>query len=189
VSVRIIYETHATTTDNEAGVATGWLPGELSAAGREQAAELGLRRADSPAAAVYVSDLRRATQTADIAFAGRPVPIVVDARLRECNYGTLNGMPVERLRAERRKRIQTRFPGGESYMHVVARTADFLADLLAARDGQSVVLISHSANRWALQHLVHGIPLEDLIDADFDWQPGWEYVLTSADSPGVPDAN
>ena len=29
--VRLVYETHATTIDNEAGVATGWLPGELSA--------------------------------------------------------------------------------------------------------------------------------------------------------------
>jgi hypothetical protein len=29
-AVEIVYETHATTTDNEASVATGWLPGQLS---------------------------------------------------------------------------------------------------------------------------------------------------------------
>ena len=29
--VEIVHETHATTTDNEAGFSTGWLPGELSA--------------------------------------------------------------------------------------------------------------------------------------------------------------
>jgi alpha-ribazole phosphatase/probable phosphoglycerate mutase len=26
--VKLIYETHATTVDNETGIATGWLPGE-----------------------------------------------------------------------------------------------------------------------------------------------------------------
>lgn len=27
MTVEIVYETHSTTTDNEAGIATGWLPG------------------------------------------------------------------------------------------------------------------------------------------------------------------
>ena len=31
MSVRIVYETHSTTEDNENGIATGWLPGRLSA--------------------------------------------------------------------------------------------------------------------------------------------------------------
>lgn len=177
MSVRIIYETHSTTVDNERGVATGWLPGELSEMGKAQADELGRRRASTAADAVYVSDLRRAIETAEIAFPAPPIPVIVDARLRECNYGALNGMPVERLRAERRKRINDAFPQGESYKQVVTRTADFLSDLLATRDGQTVILISHSANRWALDHLIHGLPLEELVDADFNWQPGWDYVL------------
>ena len=33
--VELVYETHSTTLDNEQGRATGWLPGVLSAAGRE----------------------------------------------------------------------------------------------------------------------------------------------------------
>jgi broad specificity phosphatase PhoE len=44
VTIAIVFETHATSTDNEAGIATGWLAGELSEAGRRQAAELGQRR-------------------------------------------------------------------------------------------------------------------------------------------------
>ena len=35
-ALRLVYETHSTSTDNEAGVATGWLPGELSATGRRE---------------------------------------------------------------------------------------------------------------------------------------------------------
>ena len=33
MTVTLIYETHSTTLDNERGIATGWLPGELSEAG------------------------------------------------------------------------------------------------------------------------------------------------------------
>ena len=34
--VELVYETHATTVDNEQGIATGWLPGRLSARGRAE---------------------------------------------------------------------------------------------------------------------------------------------------------
>ncbi|MDT5035592.1 MAG: 2,3-bisphosphoglycerate-dependent phosphoglycerate mutase [Micromonosporaceae bacterium] len=177
MAVEIVYETHATTTDNEAGIATGWLPGELSAAGRDQARELGRRRRGETPTAVFVSDLARAVQTAEIAFGGSGVPVHLDPRLRECNYGRLNGAPVTTVAAERRHRIDIPFPAGESYRQVVDRTAEFLADLAAGRDGSRIVLISHSANRWALDHLLNGADLAELVDAPFDWQEGWRYVL------------
>jgi hypothetical protein len=41
MAVEILYETHAVSTDNEAGVASGWLPGELSPRGRQLATWLG----------------------------------------------------------------------------------------------------------------------------------------------------
>ena len=49
--IELVYETHSTTTDNEMGVATGWLPGRLSEAGRELARALGERRRDDGLAA------------------------------------------------------------------------------------------------------------------------------------------
>jgi alpha-ribazole phosphatase/probable phosphoglycerate mutase len=177
MSVEIIYETHAISTDNEAGIATGWLPGELSAEGRRLARELGERRRDDRLAAVFVSDLWRAVETAEIAFAGSAIPIYHEPRLRECNYGELNGVPAEQVAAERRRRIDEPFPGGQSYRQVVEATVSFLRDLEAGWHDQRVLLISHSANRWALDHLLNGIPLEELVDAPFAWQEGWEYVL------------
>ena len=41
MAVELIYETHSLTVDNERGVATGWLPGELSARGRALARAIG----------------------------------------------------------------------------------------------------------------------------------------------------
>lgn len=62
---------------------------------------------------------------------------------------------------------------------MVSATADFLTDLVAQYDSQSVVVIAHSANKWALDHLLNGVPLEDLVDAPFGWQEGWAYVVPS----------
>jgi broad specificity phosphatase PhoE len=177
MSVTIVYETHSTSTDNEAGIASGWLPGELSPRGREQAVELGKRRRNDGIDIVFSSDLRRAVETAEIAFAGKQIPLRQDARLRECNYGELNGAPTERVHAERSARIDTPFPGGQSYRDVVNQTREFLRDLSRDYDGKRVLLISHSANRWALQHLLEGARLEELVAGPFDWQEGWEYTL------------
>lgn len=38
--VKITYFAHGTTTDNHAGIATGWLPGKLSELGVEQTKKL-----------------------------------------------------------------------------------------------------------------------------------------------------
>ena len=177
MALQLVYETHAITTDNEAGIATGWLPGELSPRGRETAAELGARRRHDGIAAVYVSDLARAVETARIAFDGSGIPVRQDARLRECNYGRLNGSPNEIQQPQRVDHIDVPWPGGESYREVVARTAALLRDLLREWDGSRVLVIAHSANRWSLDHLLLGRDLRELTTAEFDWQPGWEYVV------------
>ena len=69
------------------------------------------------------------------------------------------------------------FEGGQSYREVVGNTHSLLTDLRRDRRGERVLLVAHSANRWALQHLLDGIPLEDLVDAPFDWRPGWHWTL------------
>ena len=70
MSVEIVFETHSISEDNEAGLATGWLPGRLSTRGRELALELGDRRTHDGLSIVYTSDLRRAVETAELAFGG-----------------------------------------------------------------------------------------------------------------------
>jgi broad specificity phosphatase PhoE len=174
--IELVYETHSITTDNEAGLATGWLPGELSERGLEAARALGERRRHDGIELVFTSDLRRAVETAEIAFAGASLPVVQDRRLRECDYGELNGHPVAEVDAERLCRVDTPFPGGESYRDVVERTRSFLADLERKAPAR-VLVIAHSANRWAIEHLLDGTPLEELVAGPFAWQEGWVYRL------------
>ncbi|HEU5362694.1 MAG TPA: histidine phosphatase family protein [Gaiellaceae bacterium] len=169
----VVFETHATSEDNEAGIATGWLPGRLSAAGREQARALGERRRADGIAAVFSSDLARAAETAELAFAGSDIPLFLDWRLRECDYGELNGAPRALLDKQRVAHVDEPWPGGESWARAVARVGRALDDLPGGR----VVVIGHVATRWALEHRVLGRPVADLAAEEFVWQPGWEYEL------------
>lgn len=90
--IELVFETHSTTEDNEKGVATGWRPGVLSPAGREQAQQMARRREDDGIEAIFASDLARAVETVRIAFPDPEVPIFLDWRLRECDYGELTGV-------------------------------------------------------------------------------------------------
>lgn len=177
MAIELIFETHSITEDNEQGRATGWLPGRLSARGRALAAELGRRRADDGISAVFCSDLARAAETAAIAFAATPIPVLLDWRLRECDYGQRNGMPAAELRPGRRDHLDQPYPGGESWRQAVSRVGRVLADLPLRWDGQRVLVIGHVATRWGLDHQLRGAALENLVDEDFAWQPGWEYRL------------
>jgi len=177
MSIEVIFETHSLSVDNEIGVASGWVDSCLSERGKQLAKEIGERRLAERIDAIFTSDLARAIETTNIAFGGSGVPVYLDKRLRECNYGTLNGVPVTRLESERSKHIDEPFPEGESYRDVVRRVQDFLDDLSCDWNDKRVVIIGHSATRWALDVLLSGKVLPDIVSAPFAWQEGWHYVL------------
>lgn len=178
MAVQVVYETHATTYDNERGFSTGWLPGELSPAGVQNAKDLGVRRRDDGFDVVISSDLARAVATVDLAFAGSTVPRATDVRLRECDYGELNGAPVDVVHALRRECVDEPYPGGQSYRQVVAAVDGLLDDLRREREGRRVLLVGHAATRFALDHLLTGRPLEAAVVGPFAWREGWTYELS-----------
>jgi broad specificity phosphatase PhoE len=177
VGVEIVFETHALSEDNDRGVATGWLPGRLAERGRQGARELGQRRREDGIDAVFTSDLGRAVETASIAFEGTAVPILCDWRLRECDYGASNGGPAAEVHGDRTRHLEEPYPGGESWRQAVHRAGRVLDDLPLRWEGARVLIIGHVATRWALDHVLGGTPIEDLVGADFAWQEGWEYRL------------
>lgn len=177
MAIQIVFETHATSTDNETGIASGWSDCPLSNIGRQQARALGERRRDDGIAVVFSSDLRRAAETARIAFEGTDISVLHDWRLRECDYGDLNGAPREQVHADRARRLDAPYPGGESWRDAVLRVGRVFDDLRLRWDGRRVLVIGHRATLLACEHLLAGVPLEDLIVAEGVWQEGWEYRL------------
>lgn len=158
-------------------MASGWAHSRLSALGCEEARALGARRLNDGIETVFSSDLRRAVETAEIAFTGSDVPLLLDWRLRECDYGLETQAPVARHHAERSQHVEVPYPRGESWTEAVHRVGRFLGDLSLRWSGCRVLLIGHVATRWGLDHLINDVPLSDLCASDFAWQEGWEYTL------------
>ena len=176
-TIAIVFETHSTTTDDARWIVSGWSDARLSAAGRRQAKELGERRAGEEIDAVFTSDLPCAIETARIAFADRALPVFHDWRLRGCDYGELDGVPVAQVEATRVQHVYDPYPGGESYGDVVARVRRFLQDVPSLYVGGRVAVVGHPETKWALDHVLEGTPLSELVEMSFRWQPGWLYAL------------
>ena len=175
--IHIIFETHSTTEDNESGIASGWKDCTLSEQGRLQAVELGKRRRNDGIQAVFTSDLRRAIDTAQIAFAGTSIPIFYDWRLRECDFGDRNGLSAATVHNLRVHYLDQPYPNGESWRQAAQRVGRFLEDLPLYWNGKRVLVIGHRATHFGLDHHLKGLSLEGLLVAKFVWQEGWEYRL------------
>ena len=177
--VTITYFVHGTTKDNENGIATGWLPGDLSQRGMQQSRELRMQIGDKKFDAIFTSDLKRAVDSAGLAFEGM-APFYADVRLRECNYGALNGTSAV-TDAMQEQMINRPFPAGESYKDVERRIADFLNTIKPQFDGKHIAIVAHKGPQLALEVLLNGKTWEQAFAEDWRktkaWQPGWEYQL------------
>lgn len=176
--VKITYFVHGTTFDNEAHKATGWQPGELSPKGVERTLALKEKIDINKYDIVFCSDLKRAIDSANNVFGGEK-EIVIDDRIRECNYGDLEGKDNDTVIYE--EHIEENFPNGESLLDVEKRIRSFCDYLLENYDGKHVAIMAHKAPQLAIQVITQGKSWEDAIAEDWrktkDWQPGWEYVL------------
>lgn len=101
-------------------------------------------------AIVIASDLRRASQTADMLSPGRK-RLSDDPALREFNFGDWDGLHFSQV-AERDPDLSRRFweepgdlapPGGESWNQVAARVSTAIDALHRANEGQQVVVVAH----------------------------------------------
>jgi len=180
MTVKITYFVHGTTIDNERKISSGWYDTELSSLGIEQAINLGKKVDYKKFDVIFCSDLKRAADSAALAFKDGPM-IIKDKRLRECNYGKYNAQPLDIVEPLQEKFITERFPDGESYEDVKERINDFLKFLKKNYNGKNIAIIAHKAPQLALDVLVKGKTWEQAFKEDWRkrkaWQPGWEYTL------------
>lgn len=178
--IHITYFVHGTTTDNEKEISSGWKDVELSKLGVEQSIRLKDQIDLKEFNVVFCSDLRRAVDSAKLTF-GDVVPIKIDPRLRECNYGNLNGKPSNIVEPIQEKNIESPFPNGESYEDVKKRILEFLVDIEKKYDGKHIAIVAHKAPQLALDVLIKDMSWEEAFANDWrktkSWKPGWEYIL------------
>lgn len=180
MSIAITYFVHGTTIDNEKNISSGWNDVDLSALGVTQSEKLREQTADKNFDVVFCSDLVRAVHSATLAFENR-FPIIVDKRLRECNYGTFNGRPSDIVEPMQEENIENRFPNGESYEDVKRRVSEFIEFLKREYPGNHVALVAHKAPQLALDVLLKEKIWDQAFAEDWRktkaWQPGWEYIV------------
>lgn len=179
MAVRIMYFVHGTTTDNAAKLCSGWKEAMLNDLGKEQALNLcnvSKDRGDK-FDVVITSDLQRAIESSNIAFP--QYEKIRDSRLRECNYGDLDGEHKSLVIYE--DRVEEKFPNGESLLDVEKRMREFVSWLKDNYDGKTVAIVAHRAPQLALEVISKGITWEEANKNDWrktgDWQPGWEYEV------------
>lgn len=178
MSIRIIYFVHGTTTDNELHKAAGWNEAELSEKGIKQSkalrAEVNLDEIDI----VLSSDLKRAVDSARNIFRDDK-QIILDSRIRECNYGNLNGEDSSKIIYE--EHIDKRFQNGESLQDVENRVRSLCEELLKKYEGKTIAFVAHKAPQLALDVITKNMSWEEAIAKDWRktkaWQPGWIYEL------------
>ena len=136
----VLLARHGETDDNREPIRVqGFMDTPLNDTGREQAAALAARMADTELASVWASDLSRARETAEIVGAAVGLEVALDERLREGYRGRWEGkrfIDIERdepdlYAAWRRGGAAFRFPGGESLLEQQQRVTAAVANIHA----------------------------------------------------------
>jgi broad specificity phosphatase PhoE len=144
---------HGRTAANAEGLLLGRLDVPLDAEGERQAARLAA--AVGPVDRVISSPLLRARQTA----AAFGLPVEIDERWVELDYGTYDGTPLREVPdsvwSTWRRDLSFAPPGGESLASLGARVRSSLEELADRARSEHVVVVSHvspikAAVAWAL---------------------------------------
>jgi len=152
---------------------------ELSDTGRAQARALGRHIAGLPEderpTLVLSSPFARARRTAELAVERLDLPVRLDERLRERDFGAFDGMtgagireqyPEEARRRELLGKFYYRPPGGESWADVALRIRSVLATEAHALDDQRVLVVAHQAVIMVCRYVLEGLDEQELMDLD-----------------------
>ena len=162
--LRLILVRHGQTDANLKRVLQGQSDGELNAAGRQQAEALARHLKDLPINHIISSPLRRAQDTAAAIAGYHGLPVQTDVLLREWDCGSLDGVPAEVFRKKLKEHNGPlslfRPEGGETLQEVRQRAAEFLDQLKASYEGQTVLACTHGDLMCALMSLLQQIDIE-----------------------------
>jgi len=206
--VRLILVRHAESTSNVRHILDATSPGpELTARGRDQAAQLPAALAAFDVDAVYASSLTRAQQTAAPFAASIGLPVNVRDGLREISAGLLELRGDEEsmqtyfatVEAWHAGDLARRMPGGDDGAEVLARFDAVVAEI-AGLGLPAVLVVSHGAmiRFWIAARTAEADPalvaaemLENtgIIELEGDPAVGWRvrsWIPSAVARPGSP---
>ena len=165
--LRILLVRHGETEWNAQHRYQGQSDVPLSEVGQKQAECLTRRLEGEKFDAVYASDLKRAWDTTRIIVAKMGIEIITDSRLREMNFGILEGLTFDEAQSRYPEIISAWLqdynqppPDGEPLDVFSARISSVLDDIQKKHAGQSILLVAHGGPLSELVRLVLGVPPE-----------------------------
>lgn len=166
-TTRILLARHGETEWNRAGRWQGQADPPLNDLGRRQAETLADQLASDGVAAIYSSDLRRASETARIVANRLGLAVTEDRALREIDVGSWSGLT--------RDEVRERFPegfarwlageighDGETREQLAHRVVPAVEAIANRHVGESVLVVSHGGVIRALRRHAAGDPGESL---------------------------
>lgn len=166
---------HGQTDWNLEGRYQGQSDVPLNAAGRVQAQLAADRLEGTHLDAIYASDLRRASETAEIIAARLGLPVKFDPRLREINQGEWEGQLVAEIQQKYtdlwhqrgEDALALRPPGGETVGEVAGRVTTALTEIAAQNPRGTLLIVSHGLALATVLCRVHAVSVAHA----YDWIP------------------
>ena len=158
---------HGETVLNAAKRYQGHGDSPLTETGRKQVSALGRRMAKMKFDTLISSDLGRAQETASIIAGYTGHPVRTDKRLRERNYGVLEGLTLPEIRARYPEVLEQLdandseyiIPEGESHRQHYERNLAVIDELRSGKEGGRIALTVHGGVLDSLFRYVAGLPL------------------------------
>ncbi len=150
-TTHLVFLRHGQTDWNHTHRLQGQADVELDDVGVRQAHAAARILGERQFAAVYSSDLERATVTAETVAQDLGVPVTVDARLQEIHVGSWSGKTRAQLEAEMPQyavwhtegRDFRRSESGETVAEMVDRAMPAVEEILQRHSGQEVLIVGH----------------------------------------------
>jgi len=152
----------------------------LTEKGRSQAAKAGSELVHKNITRIFTSPFLRSQETAKIIAKQIKLPessIITDERLREFNFGDLEGTSCEdflKFRSEHMSSCDCETPNGESYQMARQRFGEFLYEIESTLEKQGILIVSHGIAVEAIETLIRGLNKKD----------AWETIITTYANTG-----
>ena len=160
--MKLYISRHGQTPWNVEDLICGRTDVPLTEVGQQQALRLAESALDKGIDVILCSPMLRARQTAQAVSDAIGVPIQIDERLIEMDFGTFEG--TSRFGEEFqwiRAQMSTRFPGGESGFDVAYRVYSLLYEIKEKYADKTVLLVCHNCVSRAVRSFFMNLSTED----------------------------
>lgn len=161
---KLYFTRHGQTIWNVENKICGATDIELTELGHEQAAELGkkIKAGDYHIDEILYSPLIRAAETARHISEQTGIPMRVEPRLKEQNFGHYEGTARDgQVFRQAKSHFIDHYDGGETMLHLCQRIYNLLDEIKEESDDKTYLLVAHNGISRVIQSYFHDMTNEE----------------------------